>query len=232
MIYNELIPTFDMLNKMAKNGDNPENISKFIDSILPSMKQTLLKHDINECSNCSLFPCKHIAFSGDINASIMLVGESPSEEDEKADRPFSGRSGVLLDNMLNAAAENINERWSRENLFVTNMLKCKVPDGREPHITEIANCKHFLDKEIALVRPKLIICLGTTAANVLIHPSFEILKEHGKLFGDDNMKMIAIHNPNHPLYVGENTEDGINLKTEMWEDLIVANDYLDSLSKE
>ena len=133
--------------------------------------------------------------------------------------------------MLNAAALKIHPRWAREKLYVSNTIKCRPTAGnsnRQPNTQEIATCKRFLDKEIALAKPKLIICVGAVAANTLIHPKFKITEEHGKFFGD-SPRLVAIYHPSYILRMGEATPEGITAKKETWEDLININAYLDSL---
>lgn len=232
MVYNQVTTFMDTFQKMLKNGDDHKLMLNLFDISYPEVKKILLSHDIKECSSCSLYPCNHTPFEGDIHADIMIIGEAPGEHEEQQGRPFVGPSGQLLDAMLNAAVEKINPRWARENLFITNVIKCRPVDGtdknRKPTIQEIVICKKFLDKEIELVKPKVIICAGTTAASTIIHPQFKVTEEHGNFFGD-NMKMIAIYHPSYLLYQGLGTPESNQAKIDMWNDIIKINEYLDSL---
>jgi DNA polymerase len=160
----------------------------------------------------------------------MFVGEAPGEQEEKQGIPFVGPAGEILDHMLAAACEKIDPRWERNQVYITNTIKCRPVDGksnRQPELKEIAACKSILDREIALVNPKVIICVGAVAASTLIHPGFKISQEHGKIFGD-KIKYMAIYHPSYILRTGENTDAGIALKLEVWEDLIEINKYLDT----
>jgi DNA polymerase len=155
----------------------------------------------------------------------------PGEQEEKQGIPFVGPAGELLDKMLLSAAEKINPRWARENLYITNTVKCRPVNGtsnRQPDIKEIAACKQILDKEIVIVKPKVIICVGAVAANTLIHPNFKITEEHGIMFGD-NPKLIAIYHPSYVLRNGENSAQGIQSKKDMWADILKANEYIENL---
>lgn len=100
--------------------------------------------------------------------------------------------------------------------------------NREPNVKEISMCKKFLDKEIEIVNPKIIICVGSVAANTIIHPNFKMAEEHGKLFGDE-VKMMAMYHPSYVLHKGVTSTEGKQAKISMWNDLKEANKYLDSL---
>lgn len=228
MIYDKIVPMMDMVQKMVTNKDDHEMISKFIDSSYPKMKEKLLISDIQNCTACTLYPTNHVPFEGSFDAEIMLIGEGPGEEEEKLGKPFVGPSGKLLDAMLEAATENINRRWNRDNLFITNVIKCRAHDNgknRKPSVNEIASCSPILNKEIELVRPKLILCLGTTAASYVIHPDFKIMQEHGKLFENKDLgyKAMAVYHPSFVLHQGVSTPMGKERKREMWADLMNAD---------
>lgn len=226
-----VISTLDMVKKMLQNNDPAEKVLAFLDNALPSIFSTVLKQDIVECKECNLHECNHTLSVGDIHSEIMMVGEAPGENEEKQGIPFVGKSGELLTRMLDSAAEKIDPRWDRENIYITNTIKCRPKEGdsnRQPSMREIAACKPILDREIALVNPKVIICVGALAASTLIHPDFKITQEHGKIFGDKR-KLIAIYHPSYILRKGEETEEGIDFKIDMWNDLITVNEYLDSI---
>lgn len=231
MIYNRTATFVDTVIKMLMNQDEYSKILKFIDTTYPEIKRDILKNDILTCTGCDLFVCNHTPFTGNINSEIMFVGEAPGEQEERQGIPFVGPAGQLFNNMLAAAAEKIHPRWARDNVYITNTVKCRPTNGnknRQPSVKEIASCRHFLDKEIQLVKPKIIICVGSVAAETLIHPNFKITEEHGKIFGDD-IKLMAIYHPSYILHKGENTPQGVELKVQMWEDIKKANDYLENL---
>ncbi len=225
MLYNTFDPILQMIKGMVKNQESPEKIMSFIDSIYPKLYKDLIKEDIKACQSCNIYKNGKSSFDGPINADIMFIGEAPGEEEVKSGEPFIGSAGQLLDKMLLAASEKINPRWNRDNIYITNVIKCR-PMGeernRKPNMQEIANCKCFLDKEINIVNPKIIVCLGSTAAEVIIHPDFKITDEHGIFFGN-SPKIIAIYHPSFILHAGENTEKGKQLKKQVWEDLIKIN---------
>lgn len=220
-----------MIRKMLENNEPSEKILAFLDSTEPGMQSGILRQAIQLCKGCGLHECNHTPFTGNVRSELMFVGEAPGEQEEKSGEPFVGPAGELFTRMLTAAGNKINPRWSRDNIYITNTIKCRPIDGksnRQPELKEIASCKPILDKEIAIVSPKMVICVGAVAANTLIHPNFKISEEHGKIFGD-GMKLMAIYHPSYILRKGEESDEGVKLKTEVWEDIVAANAYLEGL---
>lgn len=228
-----MILIFDTIYKMLQNNEPHKKIISFMDSTLFEVRIENIKKEIMSCQKCKLHECRHTPFTGNIRSDIIFVGEAPGTQEEKEGEPFVGPAGQLFNKMLASAEKNIHPRWKRENVYITNVVKC-IPRNntesnrftRQPEIEEIAKCKEILDKEIELIKPKIVVCVGAVAANTLIHPTFKISQEHGKLFGDE-MKFVAIYHPSYILRRGEDTDEGIELKTEIWEDLIVINKYLE-----
>ena len=121
--------------------------------------------EIKNCLKCDLGKTrKNFVFGvGDFNASLLLVGEAPGEQEDLSGEPFVGRAGKLLDKMLSA----INR--SRENdVFICNVLKCRPPDNRDPSKEEISKCEPYLVNQIDLIQPKLIVALGRVAGKTLL----------------------------------------------------------------
>ena len=144
------------------------------------------------CQKCGLAETRtHVVFGiGPRDAEVMCVGEGPGENEDKQGQPFVGRGGHLLDEML----EMID--LSREkNVYITNMVKCRPPKNRDPLNTEQDACIDYLRNQTALIRPKIIICLGRIAAMRLIKPDFKITKEHGKWFEKSGIYMTALFHP-------------------------------------
>ena len=235
MIYNQITSVMDTIEQMVRNEDKHDLIMNFLNISYPEIKKNLLINDIKSCSNCSLYPCNHVPCEGTINTDIMMIGEAPGEQETIQGRPFIGPAGQILEAMLTSAAEKINGRWHRDGIFLTNTVKCHPTENgknRAPNDKEIAACRPFLTKEIEIVKPKIIICVGNVAANTLIHPNFKVGEEHGKIFSYNNdTKLMAIYHPSYVLHKGPTTAEGKQAKIDMWNDLKIANDYLDSLTK-
>ena len=147
-----------------------------------------------ECSGCRL--CRlcetrtNLVFGvGNEHSDIVFVGEGPGEKEDLQGIPFVGPAGKLLDSML----EMID--LDRSHVYIANMVKCRPPHNRDPQDTEMAACRKWLDRQIALVNPKLIVCLGRISATALIRKDFRITREHGLWFDTDGRKILATFHP-------------------------------------
>jgi len=119
----------------------------------------------------------------------MLIGEGPGEQEDLSGIPFVGPAGKLLDDML----EMID--LDRTKVYIANIVKCRPPRNRDPLAAEQQVCRQWLDRQIALVNPKLIVCLGRIAAMSLIREDFRITKEHGQWFSVGGRRLMAIYHP-------------------------------------
>ena len=150
-----------------------------------------LKSECSGCSACGLCDGRtNLVFGvGNEQAELMLIGEGPGEQEDLQGVPFVGPAGKLLDNML----EMID--LDRSQVYIANMVKCRPPHNRDPRPDEMAACRRWLDRQIALVNPKLIVCLGRIAAKALIREDFRITREHGQWFDLDGRKALATFHP-------------------------------------
>ena len=143
------------------------------------------------CQRCALADTRtNVVFgAGQKDAEIMFIGEGPGEQEDLTGRPFVGRAGQLLDDML----EMIDLR--REKVFIGNMVKCRPPGNRDPLNIEQEACIGYLRNQVALIRPKIIVCLGRISAMRFIRPDFKITKEHGLWFEKAGTWMMAMYHP-------------------------------------
>ena len=150
-----------------------------------------LKKSCEECRKCALCETRtNCVFGvGNQNASLMFVGEAPGEQEDKTGIPFVGRAGQLLDKFL--AAVDID----REDVYIANILKCRPPKNRDPLPDEEDACIGFLREQVALINPKVIVCLGRISAMRLIKPDFKITQEHGTWFKKGNYLMTSVYHP-------------------------------------
>ena len=143
------------------------------------------------CDKCEL--CKsrtNCVFGvGNKNADVLFVGEAPGEKEDLSGTPFVGRAGQLLDKMLYAVD------ISREDVYIANILKCRPPKNRDPLPAEEDACIGYLREQVALINPKVIVCLGRISAMRLIKPDFKITQEHGQWFKKGNYLMTAVYHP-------------------------------------
>ncbi len=150
-----------------------------------------LKHDCKSCRACSLGDTRHnLVFGvGNEQAEVMLVGEGPGEQEDLKGIPFVGPAGKLLDDML----EMID--LDRSKVYIANIVKCRPPRNRDPLNVEQEACRPWLDRQIALVDPKIIVCLGRIAAMSLIREDFRITREHGQWFHLGSRRIMATYHP-------------------------------------
>ena len=150
-----------------------------------------LKRDCAGCRGCSLGETRHnLVFGvGNAQAEVMLVGEGPGEQEDLQGVPFVGPAGKLLDDML----EMID--LDRQKVYIANIVKCRPPRNRDPLNVEQEACRPWLDRQIALVNPKIIVCLGRIAAMALIREDFRITREHGQWFDRDGRRIMATYHP-------------------------------------
>ena len=150
-----------------------------------------LKRDCAGCRCCSLGETRHkLVFGvGNAQAEVMLIGEGPGEQEDLQGVPFVGPAGKLLDDML----EMID--LDRQKVYIANIVKCRPPRNRDPLNVEQEACRSWLDRQIALVNPKIIVCLGRIAAMALIREDFRITREHGQWFDRDGRRIMATYHP-------------------------------------
>ena len=150
-----------------------------------------LERTCNSCTRCGLCETRHnVAFGvGPKTADVMFVGEGPGEQEDLKGEPFVGAAGHLLDDMLSIID------LSRENCYIANIVKCRPPRNRDPLETEQEACIGYLRNQVALIKPKIIVCLGRIAAKKLIDGDFRITRQHGQWFQRGDFWMMATYHP-------------------------------------
>ena len=151
-----------------------------------------LEQACTTCQKCALADGRHnVVFGvGVRNAEVMFIGEGPGEQEDLQGEPFVGRAGKLLDDML-----ELIDLDRKTNVYIANIVKCRPPQNRDPLNTEQDACIGYLRSQVALIRPKIIVCLGRIAAMRLIREDFKITKEHGQWFEKAGVHMTAIYHP-------------------------------------
>ena len=150
-----------------------------------------LKKECLSCRACALCETRNnVVFGvGKPNAEVMFIGEGPGEQEDKKGEPFVGPAGMLLDDML----EMID--LDRSKVYIANIVKCRPPKNRDPLNLEQEACSNWLKRQIRLINPKIIVCLGRIAALKLISDDFKITREHGQWFERGDIKYIATYHP-------------------------------------
>jgi DNA polymerase len=154
-----------------------------------------------DCTKCDLHRSRSQVVFGDGNplSPIVFVGEAPGEEEDKQGKPFVGRAGQYLNRKIE---EVLGLR--REEVYITNVCKCRPPSNRKPSPSEIRSCFPYLKRELEILKPKVICCLGATAAEGIIGKNISITKARGKLFSypfDPTVKVLLTY---HPAYILRN----------------------------
>ena len=151
-----------------------------------------LKAQCGSCTRCPLCETRHnVVFGvGQEQADIMFIGEGPGEQEDLQGIPFVGPAGKLLDDML-----SIIDLYRQENCYIANIVKCRPPRNRDPMETEQDACIRYLYDQMALVQPKIIVCLGRIAAKRLIDPEYRITRQHGQWVQKNGIWITAIYHP-------------------------------------
>lgn len=155
-----------------------------------------LEKRIFACKACELGKMAHkrVVGSGTKNARIMFLGEAPGANEDKTGKPFMGAAGKRLDTLL--ACANLK----REDIYIANILKCRPPKNRNPRSQEIAACKVFLDEQIKLISPVVVVCMGNFATQFLIGKDAQISKVHGQFIEWGKHLIFPVFHPAAAIY--------------------------------
>jgi uracil-DNA glycosylase len=150
-----------------------------------------IEADVLACRACGLCQGRSRAVPGEgsPDARVLFVGEGPGAEEDRLGRPFVGPAGQLLDKMLHAIGLN------RTDVFIANIVKCRPPANRVPAESEAKACLAFLRRQVKLLNPSVIVCLGTTAAKYLIDPEARVTRDRGRWAERGGFSMIATYHP-------------------------------------
>lgn len=177
-----------------------------------------LYYECTTCTACELSKSRTncVFGAGNHSADLLFIGEAPGDNEDKSGTPFVGRSGKLLNEYLCSVGIN------REDVYIANILKCRPPDNRDPRPSEEDACIHFLERQIELLSPRLIVCLGRVSAKRLISKSFKISSEHGLWYDFNGIPITAVY---HPALLLRDPRK----KEEMARDMLMIKEKLDSL---
>ena len=179
---------------------------------LDSMAWPALREAVTACQACALCNGRRqtVFGAGDLHADWLIVGEAPDEDEDRQGEPFAGPAGQLLDNMLKAMG------LSREHkVFITNALKCRPPASRNPQPDEVAQCEPYLQRQIALLQPKIILAMGRFAVQSLLQTSEPLGRLRGKVHHYQGVPVVVTY---HPAKLLHNQAD----KGKAWADLCLA----------
>ena len=175
-----------------------------------------LAEQVSSCKACSL--CEHrkqaVFGVGDLNPDWLFIGEGTGTEEDTQGEPFVGQAGQLLDNMLAAL-----DLGRGNKVYIVNAVKCRPPGNRTPEAAEINICRPYLARQIALLKPKIIVLLGKVAAHSLLHEDKTLASMRGTCFEFAGIPVVVTY---HPTYLLRNLPD----KAKAWEDLVLARQLL------
>jgi len=180
-----------------------ESIDKIGDDTLLKIRE-----DLGECTRCKLHSTRNKMVFGDGNpkADLVFVGEGPGRDEDAQGLPFVGRAGKLLTQMIEAMG------LQRKDVYICNVVKCRPPENRQPEEDEVHTCSPFLLRQIDTIAPKVIVCLGATAAKTLLQTNRGISQFRGEWLEFRGRKLLATY---HPAYLLRNPP----AKSEVWKDL-------------
>ncbi len=178
-----------------------------------------LRENCMQCRKCGLCETRHnVVFGvGNPKAKVLFVGEGPGENEDLQGEPFVGRGGQLLDKMLTAV-----DLDRKTNIYIANIVKCRPPKNRDPLPEEQEACIGWLRNQFALLRPKIIVCLGRVAGMKMIKPDLKITKEHGIFFEKGGVLMMPTL---HPAALLRNPSQ----KPDAFEDFLKLREKIDEL---
>ncbi|HDP68102.1 MAG TPA: uracil-DNA glycosylase [Candidatus Marinimicrobia bacterium] len=166
-----------------------------------------LETRVRDCQKCALARTRtQVVFgAGNRNAGLLLIGEAPGQQEDLQGEPFVGRAGQLLDRILAAI------QLGRQEVYIANILKCRPPNNRTPSSAEIENCEPYLLRQIELIQPALIVCLGLTAAQTLLRVETNLRDLRGNVYNYHGVDLVVTY---HPAALLRN----MGLKKYAWED--------------
>ncbi len=195
----------------AQRAEGPDNAEARVARIA-RLEWRAFAPDVDACVACGLARSrkKSVPGVGDPHAEWLFVGEAPGSEEDAKGEPFVGQAGRLLDNMLAALGMKRGE-----NVYIANVLKCRPPNNRTPEPREVDACQPYLDRQIALIRPKLIVALGKSAATTLLGTEATVASLRRRVHRYRGVPLVVTY---HPAYLLRNLPD----KEKAWEDLLFA----------
>jgi uracil-DNA glycosylase len=180
----------------------------------------IIQAEVANCTKCSLCATRTqtVFGSGNKQADWMLVGEAPGQHEDEQGQPFVGKAGLLLTEMLRAIG------LSREEVFITNILKCRPPNNRDPHAEEVESCNNYLQRQQKLIRPKIILAIGRIAAQTLLKTDAPLASLRGKVHTFNNTPVVVVY---HPAYLLRSLSE----KRKAWLDLTYAMKTVKNIEK-
>ncbi len=170
-----------------------------------------LQTEVANCTKCKLCATRiqTVFGTGNKEADWLLIGEAPGQHEDEQGKPFVGNAGLLLTEMIRALG------LTREAVFITNIIKCRPPTNRDPHVDEVASCNGYLQQQISMIKPKIILAIGRIAAQTLLNTDAPLARLRGKAHRVNNIPVVVVY---HPAYLLRSLPE----KRKAWQDLQLA----------
>jgi uracil-DNA glycosylase len=203
--------------RASEHGEQALSSEVIIDNAEPEISASAndnwdeLQAEVAGCSKCALCETRTqtVFGSGNKQADWMLVGEAPGQHEDEQGLPFVGSAGLLLTEMLRAIG------LTREEVFITNILKCRPPNNRDPRADEVESCNDYLQRQLKLIQPKIILAVGRIAAQTLLKTDMTLARLRGKVHVYNNTPVVVVY---HPAYLLRSLPE----KRKAWQDLQLA----------
>jgi uracil-DNA glycosylase len=202
-------PVFPLHSKLEPTIENTVRESELPE--VPQTSWTDLQAEVASCTKCALCETRTqtVFGTGNKTADWMIIGEAPGQHEDEQGKPFVGKAGLLLTEMLRAAG------LDRDEVFITNILKCRPPGNRDPKQEEAENCSAYLRQQRELLKPKIILAVGRIAAQTLLNTDAPLTKLRGKVHTLDGVPLVVVY---HPAYLLRSLLE----KRKAWQDLQLA----------
>jgi uracil-DNA glycosylase len=202
-----------MMKKFKRQSAGPTSLFEAADPqrqpLAPGLTLEVLQQEVAGCTRCAELASTRtqtVFGVGNPNARLCFLGEAPGADEDRLGEPFVGRGGQLLNKIIEAC------RIKREDVYILNMIKCRPPGNRNPLPTELANCRGYLERQLDLIRPEFICCLGAVASQNLLGTTVSIGKLRGKVHNFRGIKVVCTY---HPAFLLRSPA----FKKETWEDM-------------
>jgi uracil-DNA glycosylase family 4 len=215
-IYQELAEVIEAVRGQAafqkwlgKEGLSPQSLYEHDDKMSPAYILRRIRQDLGDCTRCPLSQTRtNLVFGeGNPEAELVFIGEAPGQEEDLQGVPFVGAAGRVLTDIIVKGM-----KLSRQDVYISNVVKCRPPDNRDPRPEEIEVCEPFLKRQLEAIRPRVIVALGKIAAKSLLKTQSPISRLRGKFYDYQGIPLMPTFHPAYLLY----NQKG---KRQVWEDI-------------
>ena len=186
-----------------------EGVKKMAAKVDPAAALNIIEQEVRKCEQCAELAAgrtQTVFGDGNPQARLCFLGEAPGRDEDRQGVPFVGRAGKLLNDIIEACT------WQREDVYILNVIKCRPPENRNPAPEEAENCRGFLQRQLEIIKPEYICCLGTVAAQNLLDTKETIGRLRGQFHEYQGIKVLATY---HPAYLLRNP----SAKRQVWDDM-------------